>query len=284
MDVALVARTGIPIDKSEYLVLRGDGYGSETEARSAGERFRDALTVALSRIHVGADFGERAAKSGFTEQGLKWLETQSGARMLNDEHGLMTFESVPPPRFVELKMDAAFGRSGAKFEEAFRLAAKRADPVSEKARVAFDVYAASFFATRPDARLLLLMMALETLLQPQPRDAPTRAHLDQLIRATTESISLPPSEKESLRNALRQLMNESIRRAGQRLVADRLRGRAYMELEPAAFFQRCYALRSRLVHGGVPPPTRAETDLHAAHLEGMVGDLLSGPLLDLVEL
>lgn len=44
--------------------------------------------------------------------------------------------------------------------------------------------------------------------------------------------------------------------------------------EPAVFFTRCYALRSRLLHGHLPLPTRAEIDALASSLEVFVANLL----------
>lgn len=56
-----------------------------------------------------------------------------------------------------------------------------------------------------------------------------------------------------------------------------------MDLTPELFFTRCYELRSRLVHGAHPRPTRDVIESHAPHLEQLVSDLLSGELLSLGE-
>jgi len=45
-------------------------------------------------------------------------------------------------------------------------------------------------------------------------------------------------------------------------------------MAPAKFFQHCYDLRSRLMHGAHPLPARAEIDLAAANMEVMLSDLL----------
>ena len=57
-----------------------------------------------------------------------------------------------------------------------------------------------------------------------------------------------------------------------------------MGLDARKFFKVCYEIRSRLVHGQAPRPTRDEVGAVAAHLENFVGDLLSGPLLELVDI
>ena len=74
-----------PIKDAEQLVLVGEGYDSERQATEAGLRFQNALMVALARIRVGADFGQRAAKGAYTEHGLKWIEAQIGQRAITDQ-------------------------------------------------------------------------------------------------------------------------------------------------------------------------------------------------------
>lgn len=71
--------------------------------------------VALARVRVGADFGERAAKGFITNEGLKWLEQQHGQRMVNNVHGLMVYESDPPPRFALMNAKMTRGVSGESF-------------------------------------------------------------------------------------------------------------------------------------------------------------------------
>jgi hypothetical protein len=50
-------------------------------------------------------------------------------------------------------------------------------------------------------------------------------------------------------------------------------------MTPAAFFTRCYEMRSALTHGHLPRPDRGDVDVLAANLEIFVGDLLAGRLL-----
>ena len=68
---------------------------------------------------------------------------------------------------------------------------------------------------------------------------------------------MPEDDKESIVGSLRHLTNESLRQAGRRL-ATTLGDRTYLRLEPKEFFVKCYDLRSRVVHGATPFPTREE--------------------------
>lgn len=152
--------------------------------------------------------------------------------------------------------------------------------LDERWRLAFDLFSASFFQPSADGRLLMLMMAVETLLELRPRSEAAQNLVEQLI-ATTKASQITESERRSLSESLSWLMNESIGQAGREL-ASRLEPRTYMDLRPKKFFTQCYKLRSDLVHGKHPRPDRDRTDLHAAALELFVGDVLSGPLLDRV--
>ena len=47
-----------------------------------------------------------------------------------------------------------------------------------------------------------------------------------------------------------------------------------------AFFTDCYKVRSALVHGHFPPPSREQVDGLSADLEHFVGHLISGQLAE----
>src|SRR5215207_4341102 len=63
--------------------------------------------------------------------------------------------------------------------------------------LAFDLYSASFFQPSADARFLMLMMALETLLDPQPRPQSVQDHVTQLLD-WTKGAALPEAERASI--------------------------------------------------------------------------------------
>ena len=271
-------KEGSLISDSTELVLRGDGYSSEEEALLAGEHTRDAITRVFARLRIGADFGDRAPKRVVTEAGLKMLEQQKGKRVLNDVHGLMTFESEPSPKFVGIEVKAVLTKGPEKFIQALQHSLNLRAQLKPEERVSFDLFGSSFFNPSPDARLVLLMIAVETLLKPEPRSSAVKQHVDELIRLTKESTTLPEDEKKSLLRSLEQLYTESIGKAGRKL-AKKLGDRKYLGHSPREFFSYCYNLRSWLVHGDVPRPTREEVDQAATNLEAFVGDLLAGPLL-----
>lgn len=262
-----------PLSEARSVTLRGTGYVSEDDAMSAGLLWRSRLMRAFASIGVGADFGDRAPHGHFSQAGLAAFGP-SGGRTLNDVHGLMVFECEPTPMFVGMNPVTAMVSSPHQ-----RLIDAMNDAIatgglSEERQVAYDLFAASFGQPSADARFALLMMALESLINPAPRADESRRHVEGLISATQNSKKLSGSEISSITRALSGLLDESIGQAGRRL-AKTLEPRKYKGEAPATFFTRCYEMRNQLIHGNHPLPTRAQIGARAAPLEKFVGDLLS---------
>jgi hypothetical protein len=271
---------GTSIKDSERLVFKSDGWPSEAEAAQAAAKYIPVLQVALAKLCVGADFGDRGPKSVWTQHGLAMLKQQTGERALNDEQGVMVYESEPPPIFISTSASALRIVDPGRFELAFSQGAKKGCSFSDSEALAFKLFNASFFQKSADTRLLMLVMAIEALLDPPPRPPDALAHVDSMIGATKECATLSPEERESLLGSMKWLRLESIRRAGRRLAAERLGDREYHNKKAPGFFAYCYDLRSRLVHGKHPFPTFQEVNVAAGSLETFVSDLLTRPLLN----
>jgi hypothetical protein len=271
---------GEAIRSAARLELRGGGFETAEHAEMDGNRWRDALEAAFARLGVGADFGERSARGLLTEEGLRRMSEEGGHILLNDEPGVSVFEEILAPKFARLSATGVKTPSVGRTVDALTAAYRLAPHHTPEQSLAFDLYSASFFTTVADARLLMLMMAVETLLDPCERSQAAQEHVSSLINQT-EGAELPATERQSMLGSLQWLMRESIGQAGRRLAAS-LHGRTYMGLPPSAFFTRCYELRSRLVHGTPPRPEFDELNVVAAHLEVFVGHLLCPRLLDQV--
>lgn len=271
------------------VVLVGCGYGSTDVAREAGRRWTALLQRAFASLDIGADLGRRrttagwASKSGAGRGPEKQDDQQheellSGVGFLYDEPGLTLFEEDPWPTFAQLRSSGWAGLSPSVLVDAVAAVRSAEAPLSPVEQTAYDLYSSSFSAVSSDARFIVLMMALETLVDPQPRDAQVVGHVNTLIEQTQQS-GLPDNEVRSLVGSLKYLLQESIGQAGRRLT--RILGtRRYMDLAPGKFFTRCYTLRSRLVHGAHPRPEREEIDSYAPELERLVSGLLTAPLRD----
>ena len=261
---------GATLAETRHLALRGSGYASEAAATQAGEAWRARLMRAFACVRIGADFGDRAPHGFVTNVGLQFLSPDR--RALNDVHGLAVFECEPPPVFVgagnvTMQLSRPHEHLVQAVEETLA-----AGGLTEERQVAYGFFAASFSQRSADARFALLMMAVESLVEPRPRAAAVREHVESLIKSTRES-GLPPNEVNSLERSLSWLRDESIGQAGRRL-AQQLDAKKYKEESAQRFFTHCYEIRSRLLHGIHPVPTRREVDEHAAPLEVFVADLL----------
>lgn len=254
------------------------GYDSPGDAEIAGRKISDALTVAFARVRIGADFGTRGPRGFVTKAGQAWLREETGARVLSDVHGLQVFESEPTPHFLAVGADATRGVSLNKFDKVFSKALQSNEPVPLGEELAYALFHASFFQNSADSKFLVLVMAIEAMIDPQPRSKVAIEHVETLIEQT-KAAAIPDQERNSILGALKWLRNESINQAGKRLVNARLAGRVYGKMTAEKYFTYCYGLRSSLVHGKKPAPEYNEISSAAGILESLVSDLLTCQLI-----
>jgi hypothetical protein len=281
-DVRLVAqRDAQKIDGENELALVGRGYASYDQAAEAGRRWRGLFERGAAVVQLGVDFGDRRHGGGIGGEYQQQLERELDRPVIYNNYGLQVFEGRPWPRFVKVSLDFQVGAALDVFSEAVETARQLDLRPSEREVLAYDLYAASFFTDGPDSRFLMLMLALEALIDQQRRPSESVAHVDALIKLTEES-ALSHGEIESMVGSLKWLRQESINQAGKALAAT-LGERHYMEKTPEKFFTSCYELRSHLVHGEVPRPSGGDLESHAAALVHFVADLLSGELRNAVD-
>jgi hypothetical protein len=265
-----------PLNEAKQIALLGSPFDSPGEATAAAECWAGRLKKVFARLNVAADFGDRAAHSFLAKAGLDMLKSQNQDRILDDVHGIMVFECKPTPMFGRIEPVRGIVGPGeerllATIEKAVEIGAV----MTGQEQLAYDLYAASPAGGSPDARFVMLMMAVETLIDSTPRTNVVRAHVKRLI-AETKQAGLPKSEAASLTGSLEHMLSESIGQAGRKLAA-KLGDRRYMDgtESPVKFFTKCYDLRSALVHGHDPRPSRETVGGRAATLERFVADLLS---------
>ena len=271
-----------PLSKARELVLRASGWQTSEEAERHGSDHRDALTLALMRHRIGTYPVAVAPKGRFYPVALRAMEGKMGVPVVNDSYELMVFETEPAPRFafvgpatVIMSIDTI--RLGATFGalSAYSLV------LSDRERLAIDLFNTSFLEMSSVTRLLTLVMAVEALLELRPRSANAIALVERLISDVDGSEDISLGEKDGLRGSLQYLRRESISSAGRALARSRLGDRRYCDLTPDEFFRACYEMRSRLVHGSEPSPDYADVGRLAATLEVFVSDLITEPFIPL---
>ncbi|MDO8335270.1 MAG: HEPN domain-containing protein [Candidatus Saccharibacteria bacterium] len=256
------------------LSIIGGPFNTEKEANDSAEKWRTAAETAFAYMGIGADFGDRAPQGNLTEEGLKWAQQiEGGRRVLNDVHGVMVYETEPSPLFGKIKVDFTVGIPLDETILTLQESRKQGWDNKLEEQLAYDLYSASFSQPAADARFLTLMMAVETLVNRKDRTGKALELINKL-RTETKSYELGEYETNSILGALNDLKKQSIGDACKDL-AKELKGTKYINLEPDVFIKKCYTLRSKLVHGQKPRPTREEVDSLAAALEIFVGHLLS---------
>lgn len=272
--VSLRAASSGSIKDTRELVVRGTQYKTESEARARGLEFQYAVVVALALVRVGADFGFSAPGSWVNTE---YFSKKTGERVEQDKVGLAVYELDPPPRFIMVgSPDIIVGKNGEEFLQRFRTSWMEKAVLTERKLIAFHLFSASCSQNEIETRFLLLMMAIETLLEQRARSEEVCQHVESLLKATQDNDVLADQDKQSLITAIEALRQESVGQAGRR-VAEQLSGSCYADHSPKAFFNKCYGLRSRLVHGVVPRPSHSELNGLITELERFVVDLLSLP-------
>ena len=270
-----------PLTKARDLVLRAAGWSSADQAEIEGRQYADRLAIALIHHRIGVYPADTAPRGLFFKPGLRMLEEQLNERVMNDVYGLTTYESEPPPRFASVgPVTVVMSVAAAKLRNTFQALSANPVGISNRERLAIDLFNNSFLESSSNTRLLTLVMAVESLLQLQPRSAPAMALVDSFLEEVAHSAALSTKEKDSLSGSLRYQRLQSISEAARTLVSTRLGGRRYMELSPAKFFTTCYTVRSWLVHGAEPRPPYQEVGRLAATLEVFVCDLLTQPFFE----
>lgn len=271
-ELELASPSGEPISQTRRLVLRSSGWRASDEAEKAGKVLSDKLALAFAKHRIGVELWKRRSSGVFTDAGLEMLG--GGERVLNDSQGLMVYTTHPAPRFASVGASVSRGTSPDGFVDSFQRAIRTSIELEDKERIALDLFNASFFEPASDTRFITLVIAIEALIQPRPRSTAATDLVNAFIEQVV-SAELTVTERNSLAGSLRWLRSESIRGAGRRLVAERLKERQYGGQSAESFFARCYDIRSRLVHGNDPREAVGEVRATVADLEVLVSDLLT---------
>ncbi|RJK92511.1 hypothetical protein [Vallicoccus soli] len=264
-----------PLSEASMMCILGSGYLSESLARAAGEQWRNGMQKALAGVKLGANFGLRNPNmGGFTDVILEQITRETGIPVYRDSWDIMVFPSEPSPQFSSA---TASGHIvvGETVLRASVAAAMGGDSLNEVDEVAFDLFTASLRSSHlADVRVVLLVMAVECLIERRQRPQATVKYLTELVERTSRNSALEASEREALSNALRSLAYESTTK-GAKTLAQQVNAGSHAE-EPTALVAEAFKMRHSLVHGGRRPDLERVRYV-GANLEPMVGELIAGP-------
>ena len=118
-------------------------------------------------------------------------------------------------------------------------------------------------------------MAVEALVEPQQKSVEAIQYINEFTERIKNAEDLKAEEKQSLQGSLHWLYTESIFQGCKRIINDRLSNAVIDIQAEIKLFRDCYNIRSSLVHGSQPYPSRDEVNAAAAPLEVMVSKLIS---------
>lgn len=145
---------------------------------------------------------------------------ESGSFRVNDGFDVTAFDPDQPPVFVRVESaHLSIDRPPHLIERVVSGILDRPPVLSQRENLAIRLFHSSFFHPSPEARLLMLVMAIESLLEPMERSDAANQHVGSLIEST-RMASLPPRERDSLIGSLEYMRNESISTAGRRLAEE----------------------------------------------------------------
>jgi hypothetical protein len=148
-----------------------------------------------------------------------------------------------------------------------------APEISDKERLALELYGASHYEKSDRARFITLVLAAEVLLEPRERENSTKEIVRGLIEYTKGS-QLGKEEKDSIIGSLRWLYKESISKSLRDMIERHLGAREYGNMIAKKFIDHCYAIRSKLVHTGKVNTEVIHLGKLASQLKRLLSDLL----------
>lgn len=265
------------IKDANWLYLHGTRYVTEEAAVRAGEHWRGQVERAFAALLVAADFGERSRNGWTSPVVLEHLSKIAGHPVVNDVHGLMT---LPADTKVAVQRVEATGHVSHQIDGLLRAIGSPHNTEQRSAqRLAFDLFSAAKVATSVDASFMLLMMAVESLMQPFDRSREVQALVARL-KAEVGAAALARDDEDRLLSVVGGLKRASLTQQGERL-AESLGDRTYMRMQPVQFFKHCYKVRGRVAHGDAERPAQGLMTQLVGGLEQFVADLIAGP--DLVD-
>ncbi len=241
------------VDKALDFIFESSGWESEHKAMEAGKRYYNALLTTLFRLGIGTDLEIRKQTGVITNAGLKFFEERFNQRCLRDQPGVMVYESLPKPRFLSIKGDLSINKPVERFEKLFLTSLNNPRHYTDREMLSIALFNTSSFEKEIAVRLILLVMSIEALLKRSDRPTVIIRYIDQFIKSLENPKEIVDQEDvDLLVKSLNNIRKESIRKTGIEFVRSRLGSRTYYSLDPGNFFDHCYDLRSRLVHGDIP--------------------------------
>ncbi|NEW49949.1 hypothetical protein GV792_07765 [Nocardia cyriacigeorgica] len=260
------------------LRVQGGPYPSIEAAIEAGKSWRAILSVAFAKQRLGIDLGPQDDPVAERNAFLAELAAEQGVQALRGRYGLLVFPSEPPAIFGMSSVEVVVPhRPDVLAQLVDEARDSLGDPqLTEAQELALRLLHLSFFDTNPETRFVLLVTAIEAVLDQGERSAKFVQWLEHLI-SETKASGLDKGTRDAILNYLGMGKRESIGASAKRLVAP-LGEQTYDGLSSQAFFTACYTQRSNLVHANLPRTTVHELRSRLPTLERFVIEVLDAEI------
>lgn len=282
---------GTLISRSEWLTLSLGGLPTHDAARAAGQRAKDAVLWASTRLRLGVNIGNDRQQGSIARAAKEAHLRVHGKELREDVHGLTVVDESVPTQFASMHFTARVGTAITRFDAAFAHAYEAEARFSERERLAAEIYNSTFAERSFRSRLLGLVIAIETLAEQHLMSPTGQACVDTFLgqvrptsttpfRRLMQRIAKSPfatiddTERSSLIARLNYLKYESIGSSCRRLVHELLPDREYGSRTSKKLFKDAYQVRSELVHGGQSKLPGLELSRLSGDVERMVSDLI----------
>lgn len=187
--VRLVGRAE-SFSENQEVSLVGSGYADDATALAEGKRWMAAVQAGFAEEGIAADFGDRTPSGHISEYAQSRVLEQLRVDLRAEPHQLVVYPCSARPIFLSGHGAARTTRQSHAVREAIRRAETQGAELDEKLKLAYHLYSAASFEANPDSRLIILMMACETLIERKRRDRSAISHLDRLASDTSTAAAL----------------------------------------------------------------------------------------------
>lgn len=228
------------------------GFDSESAARQAGERLRQAWQVLIAALGLRLVVPREDKETGRLGEDLVAKSLDLGQTILPTCSGLFTFPDDPNVAEFVTNGEADTYIEAPKLFEMLAVAWTAEPTMDPPLQQSLDLLAQAGTGISPAANFLATYLALETLVPRKQRSEAALMLLESLKQAVSES-ALNESERGSLLGALGGLKEESFRSALKRHVASISAPTEIDGLPLQRIVSESVEIRNVLAHGGTVP-------------------------------
>ena len=250
----------------DNLIIKGSGFKSEEESRSIGEKIKTAILLASAKLRIGIDVGKDKTNF-YLGKIVKEKAKESGYCLIEDIHGLCVYPEDMPIKFVSGGVSVNIGTPDSMFiKEMINAFSLINDNFQEKQHLSLELYNLSHFESSLRTQLLILVSAVECLVNRGPKSNDIINYINELIECTKKNYE--GSEKDGLVSRLGELKRDSISESCNKLVED------YLGKESMKFLNKCYEIRSKISHEG-KIPKEVDLGIDVPELDKLVSQLIT---------